>query len=82
MSRAIRTLDEAELNVRIGRIIRRRRRLLGLTQNELAESAGVSFQQIQKYETATNTISAARLCTLARALSLPVAEFYAGSGCS
>lgn len=81
MSRAVRTADEAEINIRIGRIIRRRRRLLGLTQQQVADVAGISFQQIQKYESAANTISAARLCTIARALSAPVSDFYAGAGC-
>ena len=48
-----------EIDVHLGRRLRRRRRLLGLTQQQLAAAYGVRFQQIQKYECAANRMSAA-----------------------
>src|SRR5690606_29912592 len=54
------------------------RRLLGLTQQQLAGSVGVRFQQIQKYECGANRVSAARLWQLAEALETPVSYFYEG----
>ncbi|MDB5476877.1 MAG: transcriptional regulator [Phenylobacterium sp.] len=67
-----------EIDVHLGRRLRRRRRLLGLTQQEVAESCGVRFQQIQKYECAANRMSAARIWQLAEVLQAPVSYFYDG----
>lgn len=67
-----------DVNTHLGRVLRRRRRLLGLTQTQLAEAVGVRFQQIQKYESGANQMSASRLFELAKATQLPVAEFFAG----
>ena len=67
-----------EIDVHLGRRLRRRRRLLGLTQQELAEACGVRFQQIQKYECAANRMSAARVWQLAELLEVPVSYFYEG----
>lgn len=55
-----------------------RRVMLGLTQTDLARKCGVSFQQIQKYETAGNRIPAARLFDLSQALETSVAFFFSG----
>ena len=67
-----------EIDMHLGRRLRRRRRLLGLTQQELAMACGVRFQQIQKYECAANRMSAARLWQLAEVLEVPVSYFYEG----
>lgn len=67
-----------DIDVHLGRKLRRRRRLLGLTQQELALACGVRFQQIQKYECAANRMSAARLWQLAEVLEVPVSYFYEG----
>jgi transcriptional regulator with XRE-family HTH domain len=67
-----------EIDVHLGRRLRRRRRLLGLTQQQLASACGVRFQQIQKYECAANRMSAARLWQLAEVLQVPVSYFYEG----
>lgn len=67
-----------DIDVHLGKRLRRRRRLLGLTQQQLAGSCGVRFQQIQKYECGANRISAARLWQLSEALEVPVAYFYDG----
>jgi len=53
-----------DIDVHLGKRLRRRRRLLGLTQQQLAGACGVRFQQIQKYECGANRISAARLWQL------------------
>ena len=67
-----------EIDYHVGRRIRRRRRLLGLTQQQLAESVGIRFQQIQKYESGANRVSASRLFEIAEALDAPVQYFYDG----
>jgi DNA-binding XRE family transcriptional regulator len=61
-----------------GRLVRRRRQMLGMTQLSLAEIVGVRFQQIQKYESGVNKLSAARLWMIAQALDVPVTYFYDG----
>jgi ribosome-binding protein aMBF1 (putative translation factor) len=65
-----------DVETRIGRAIRRRRRMLDLTLQQLGDRCGVSFQQVQKYESAVNTISAAQLFALSRALEVPVSYFF------
>ena len=70
----------ADIDLHLGRRLRRRRRLLGLTQQQLAGQVGVRFQQIQKYECGANRISAARLWELAEALETPITYFYDGLG--
>ena len=68
----------SNIDVHLGKRLRRRRRLLGLTQQQLAGACGVRFQQIQKYECGANRISAARLWQLSAALEVPVGYFYDG----
>ncbi len=67
-----------QLDLEIGRRLRRARVVANLTQNELAEKLGISFQQIQKYENGANRISAARLWSVSRVFGLPVTYFYEG----
>ncbi|MBJ7411622.1 MAG: helix-turn-helix transcriptional regulator [Phenylobacterium sp.] len=67
-----------EFDRQLGLRVRRRRRLLGLTQRELASICGVRFQQIQKYEAAANKMSAGMIGRLAQALGVEVGYFYAG----
>lgn len=68
----------SDIDLHVGKRLRRRRRLLGLTQQTLAEQVGIRFQQIQKYECGANRVSAARLFELSEALSVPVQYFYEG----
>ncbi len=63
----------------IGRNIRLCRVEHGLSQTELGQRIGVSFQQIQKYENGTNRVGASRLTLIADALNLPVAHLFEGS---
>ncbi|MEE2525834.1 helix-turn-helix transcriptional regulator [Hyphobacterium sp. HN65] len=67
-----------EIDFHIGKRLRRRRRLLGLTQQQLAESVGIRFQQIQKYECGANRVSASRLFELSQSLDVPAQYFYDG----
>jgi transcriptional regulator with XRE-family HTH domain len=67
-----------DIDLHLGRRLRRRRRLLGLTQQQLGVQVGIRFQQIQKYECGANRISAARLWQLAEALETPINYFYEG----
>ena len=67
-----------DIDVHLGRKLRRRRRLLGLTQEDLAQACGVRFQQIQKYECGANRMLASRLWQLAQVLDTPVSYFFEG----
>lgn len=67
-----------EIDLQLGRRLRQRRRLLGLSQEELGASCGVRFQQIQKYETASNKMSAGMIGRLAQALNVRVDYFFEG----
>ncbi|WP_227270585.1 helix-turn-helix domain-containing protein [Roseobacter weihaiensis] len=66
------------VDVHVGKRIRQRRWLVGMTQQKLAESVGIKFQQIQKYETGANRVSASRLWDIADALDVDVAFFFEG----
>ena len=66
------------VDVHVGKRIRHRRWLVGMTQQQLAESVGIKFQQIQKYETGMNRVSASRLWDIASSLSVPVSFFFEG----
>ena len=64
----------------VGRRLRERRKALGLTQQELAERVGITYQQAHKYETGLNRIAAGRLHVIAEALGVEVAYFFEGLG--
>jgi transcriptional regulator with XRE-family HTH domain len=64
----------------VGLRIRLRRRELGVSQERLADSIGLTFQQIQKYERAANRVSASKLWEVARALQTTINYFYEGLG--
>lgn len=62
----------------VGSRIRLRRTLLGYSQEKLADALGITFQQVQKYENATNRVGASRLYDIAQVLGVPVSYFYDG----
>ncbi|SIO53709.1 Helix-turn-helix [Rhodovulum sp. ES.010] len=66
------------VDAHVGRRIRQRRWMLGMTQQELAEKVDIKFQQIQKYETGANRVSASRLWLIAQALDVAVSFFFDG----
>lgn len=67
-----------EINIYIGQRIKLRRDMLGLTQKQLAEKCGVSFQQIQKYENGETRIAPERLYQLGLVLDIPVSFLFSG----
>jgi transcriptional regulator with XRE-family HTH domain len=66
------------VDVHVGKRVRHRRWMVGMTQQQLAEKVGIKFQQIQKYETGMNRVSASRLWDIADALGVPVSFFFDG----
>lgn len=66
------------VDVFVGQKLRSRRSLIGITQENLAEAAGITFQQVQKYEKGRNRLSASRLYQFSRVLDVPVAYFFEG----
>lgn len=67
-----------DINVHIGKRLRSRRRLLGLTQQQVSDSVGLKPQQIQRYENATSHLSARLLWSLSQSLEVPTTYFYDG----
>ena len=66
------------IDIHVGSRIRLRRTMLGMSQEKLGESLGITFQQIQKYERGANRISASKLYEAARLLQSPVSYFFEG----
>lgn len=66
------------VDVHVGQRVRQRRWMVGMTQRQLGDSVGIKFQQIQKYETGANRISASRMWDIAAALEVPQAFFFEG----
>lgn len=64
------------VDVAVGQRIRFRRMLIQMTQGELAERVGITFQQIQKYEKGINRVGASRLYQVAQVLRVPVQYFF------
>ena len=62
----------------VGSRIRMRRKILGVSQEKLAESLGLTFQQVQKYERGANRVSASKLYQIAKALEAPILYFFEG----
>lgn len=75
MSRSSQDIDRV-----VGARVAARRMALGLSQTALARALGVSFQQLQKYETGVNRISASRLHRIAMATGASVADFFPDGG--
>lgn len=63
-------------DIHVGGRIRLRRNMMGMSQEKLGESLGITFQQIQKYEKGTNRVGASRLQAIASILGVPVAFFF------
>ena len=67
------------IDVYVGSRIRMRRNMLGMSQEKLGESLGITFQQIQKYEKGTNRVGASRLQAIASVLEVSPSFFFDGS---
>ncbi len=66
------------VDVHVGEQVRLRRKLLGMTQTDLGDAIGLTFQQVQKYERGVNRIAASRLCELSRVLDVSIEYFFEG----
>jgi transcriptional regulator with XRE-family HTH domain len=66
------------VDIEVGQRIKIERLAAGLSQTELGESIGVTFQQVQKYEKGANRVGAGRLTQIARGLKIPVNTFFEG----
>ncbi len=66
------------VDVHVGRRVRIRRVLCGLSQTALADQLGLTFQQLQKYESGANRVSASRLWQISQILDVPIAWFFMG----
>jgi transcriptional regulator with XRE-family HTH domain len=64
------------IDVHVGRRLRLRRTLLGMSQERLAQLLGLTFQQIQKYERGVNRIGSSRLYELGQILDVPISFFF------
>ena len=66
------------VDLHVGGRIRMRRRILGISQEKLADALGLTFQQVQKYERGANRVSASKLYEIARTLQAPITYFFEG----
>src|SRR3954464_8804994 len=66
------------VDMHVGGRVRMRRKLLGVSQEQLADSLGLTFQQVQKYERGANRVSASKLYEIAKTLQVPVSFFFDG----
>ena len=73
---SIRTGIPNPVDIYVGEKLKERRKLLGLSQTELADMLALSFQQIQKYEKGKNRISASRLVDLSNVLEVSISYFF------
>lgn len=64
------------VDIQVGKKIRNQRMISGISQSELGDRIGVTFQQIQKYEKGANRVSASRLVEIANAMSIDVRSFF------
>ncbi len=72
----MRSERDKEIDAHVGRRVRLRRTLLGMSQTALGQAVGVTFQQIQKYERGSNRIGSGRLYQFAEVLDVPVPFFF------
>ena len=66
------------VDLHVGGRVRMRRKMLGVSQEHLADALGLTFQQVQKYERGANRVSASKLYEIAKTLQVPVPYFFDG----
>lgn len=71
-------MDKHDVDAHVGKRLRLRRTMMGLSQESLAKAVGITFQQVQKYEKGSNAMNAGRLVEFARFMQVPVAYFFEG----
>ncbi len=68
--------DPNPIDIHVGARVRQRRTLLGMSQQKLARALGITFQQVQKYESGANRVGSSRLFDISRVLDVPLAYFF------
>jgi transcriptional regulator with XRE-family HTH domain len=71
-------MAKKDVDSHVGKRLRQRRTMMGLSQEAVAKAVGITFQQVQKYEKGTNAMNANRLYEFARFMGVPVAYFFEG----
>jgi transcriptional regulator with XRE-family HTH domain len=67
-----------DVDEHVGKRLRLRRTMMGLSQEAVAKAVGITFQQVQKYEKGSNAMNASRLIEFARYMNVPVSYFFEG----
>ena len=78
MTIAVEARSPNPVDLHVGGRVRLRRKLVGISQEQLADALGLTFQQVQKYERGSNRVSASKLYAIARTLGVPIAFFFDG----
>ena len=71
-----RVTNNNAVDVHVGKRIRLRRTLLGMSQEQLGNALNITFQQVQKYERGTNRVSASRLWDISQIIDVPISYFF------
>ena len=71
-------VSKQDVDAHVGKRLRLRRTMMGLSQEAVAKAVGITFQQVQKYEKGSNAMNASRLYEFARFMNVPVAYFFEG----
>ena len=76
VERNFRITNNNAIDMHVGKRVRLRRTLLGMSQEQLGAELNVTFQQVQKYERGANRISASRLWDISQILDVPISYFF------
>jgi transcriptional regulator with XRE-family HTH domain len=76
VERNFRITNNNAINMHVGKRLRLRRTLLGMSQEQLGAELNITFQQVQKYERGANRISASRLWDISQILDVPISYFF------
>lgn len=71
-------MTKQNIDAHVGKRLRLRRTMMGLSQEALAKSVGITFQQVQKYEKGVNAMNANRLYEFSQFMHIPIAYFFEG----
>ena len=75
---SLKSISKQDIDAHVGKRLRQRRTMMGLSQEAVAKAVGITFQQVQKYEKGSNAMNASRLYEFARFMNVPVAYFFEG----
>lgn len=72
-------MTKRDIDIYVGKRLKQRRTIMGLSQEAVAKAIGITFQQVQKYEKGSNAMNSVRLFDISRFLNVPVAYFFEGA---